>query len=442
MLRFEDLRVRDQQSLDPDFFNRRFRLITETLAQLNEAVAGVTQDTDRLVALGLNRVNEVLGPLLERVLAVSGTGFLVANSATSVQLSPNLETAFQITNSAQRELFTPTPYILLQRTSNNTLEDYAAAQVLFYERATGIISVKIVDIQGNIANGQYDDWVISATAGISKKTIEASLQAQILLSEVQQIVVDVQTSLDAVNALLASAIVTSVNGKTGVVALSMTDIPNLVSSIGAKADSNHGHTIAQVSNLQSALDGKAASVHGHAIADVTGLQTALDGKQAAGSYAAASHTHTTAQVTGLDTALAGKAASVHTHVIADTSGLQTALDGKQPLDADLTAIAALTGTTGLLRKSALNTWLLDTASYAAVVHAHAIADVTGLQTALDGKAATAHSHTIANVTGLQSALDGKTNVGHAHAISDVTGLQAALDQIANGSINALDGGTY
>ena len=37
--------------------------------------------------------------------------------------------------------------------------------------------------------------------------------------------------------------------------------------------------------------------------------------------------------------------------------------GLQPLDDDLTAIAALTGTTGLLKKTAANTWALDTTEY-------------------------------------------------------------------------------
>jgi len=67
------------------------------------------------------------------------------------------------------------------------------------------------------------------------------------------------------------------------------------------------------------------------------------------------------------------------------------------------------------------------------------------QAALDGKALVNHNHTIANITGLQTALDGKQPTGlyvltsdsrlsdarvplsHTHAISDVTGLQAALD---------------
>src|SRR6478609_3499612 len=36
-----------------------------------------------------------------------------------------------------------------------------------------------------------------------------------------------------------------------------------------------------------------------------------------------------------------------------------------------------------------------------------ISDITGLTTALAGKAASSHTHTIANVTGLQAALDAK-----------------------------------
>ncbi|MCE5281954.1 MAG: hypothetical protein LLG93_07605 [Deltaproteobacteria bacterium] len=60
-----------------------------------------------------------------------------------------------------------------------------------------------------------------------------------------------------------------------------------------------------------------------------------------------------------------------------------------------------------------------------------IADVEGLQDALDGKAPTSHSHAISDVTDLQDSLDAKADVSHVHAISDTTGLQDALDAKAN-----------
>jgi hypothetical protein len=71
--------------------------------------------------------------------------------------------------------------------------------------------------------------------------------------------------------------------------------------------------------------------------------------------------------------------------------------------------------------------LANTGDFAATSHTHIISNVTGLQTALDGKAATSHTHIISNVTGLQTALDGKAALVHSHIIADTTGLQTALD---------------
>jgi hypothetical protein len=57
-----------------------------------------------------------------------------------------------------------------------------------------------------------------------------------------------------------------------------------------------------------------------------------------------------------------------------------------------------------------------------VSHTHAIADVTGLQTALDGKAATVHTHTVSDVTGLQAVLDGKLEKNITSFLGDVNTL--------------------
>lgn len=65
-----------------------------------------------------------------------------------------------------------------------------------------------------------------------------------------------------------------------------------------------------------------------------------------------------------------------------STATQTALNGKadtghnhtgtyQPIDNDLTAIAGLAGTSGFLKKTAVDTWTLDTSTYAASGHTHA-----------------------------------------------------------------------
>lgn len=108
--------------------------------------------------------------------------------------------------------------------------------------------------------------------------------------------------------------------------------------------------------------------------------------------------------------------SAHTHVIADVTGLQTALDSKSPTSHTHT----ITNVTNLQTT-------LD--GKAPTSHTHTIANITNLQTTLDGKAPTTHTHTIANITNLQTTLDGKAPTAHTHSIANVTGLQDELDDI-------------
>ncbi len=62
----------------------------------------------------------------------------------------------------------------------------------------------------------------------------------------------------------------------------------------------------------------------------------------------------------------------------------------QPIDGDLTSIATLAGTSGLLRKSGVNTWILDTANY---LSGNQLITVSGDAT---GSGSTAISLTLAN----------------------------------------------
>lgn len=70
---------------------------------------------------------------------------------------------------------------------------------------------------------------------------------------------------------------------------------------------------------------------------------------------------------------------------------------------------------------------LSNIAAAALVHTHAISDVTGLQSALDGKSAVGHTHSISDVANLQSSLDGKQ--ASSALLTALAGLTTAADQL-------------
>lgn len=170
------------------------------------------------------------------------------------------------------------------------------------------------------------------------------------------------------------------------------------------------------------------SAHTHTIANITGLQNALNGK------ANSSHTHSIDNVTGLQSALDGKASSGHTHSLFSGEIHFSTGTYKDPADGISTAIKASGGIAADVFYEGL-TKLSDKyqakGSYAAASHTHTIAQITNLQTTLDGKSNNVHSHAISSVTGLQDALNGKAASSHTHTIANVTGLQAALDGKSN-----------
>lgn len=181
--------------------------------------------------------------------------------------------------------------------------------------------------------------------------------------------------------------------------------------LAGKADAAHTHsqyaTNDDVEALETEVAGKANSNHSHAQSDITGLATAL------GNKANASHTHETGDITGLDTALSGKAAASHTHSLDDVSETTA----KKIMTADertkLSGIAAgankythptshpasmITGLADVATTGSYNDLSDKPTAMTPTAHTHAQSDVTGLATALSGKADTGHTHGAASTT--------------------------------------------
>lgn len=142
------------------------------------------------------------------------------------------------------------------------------------------------------------------------------------------------------------------------------------------------------------------------------------------------------------TKLAGIAAGAEVNVNPDwnaTSGdaqilnKPTTLSGygitdAQPLDADLTAIAALAATAGFLKKTGANTWAIDTSSYSVTTHDHA---AIYAPLAHVGAGGSAHADATTSVDGFMSAAD-KSKLDGIQAGADVNNISDANAALLTG----------
>lgn len=148
--------------------------------------------------------------------------------------------------------------------------------------------------------------------------------------------------------------------------------------------------------------------HNHTIANVDGLQTALDGKLGTSGNAASATKWDNARTISLGGDLSGSASvdgtadvtltaavsdNSHNHTITNVTGLQSALDDKlESSDNIATASKWQTARTITLGGDLTGSVSVDgsanvtlTAAVSNNSHDHTIANITGLQTALDGK---------------------------------------------------------
>ena len=217
---------------------------------------------------------------------------------------------------------------------------------------------------------------------------------------------------------------------------SQSQVTGLTTALSGKSDTGHKHTTSEITDFATEMSKKANTSHTHSQSQVAGLTTALNGK------ANTSHTHAQSDITGLTTALNGKAAKSHTHDLAtlpgrisneqapdvtiigsgvdlntyETTGVfaqnmnaYAAAGTNYPVDrAGLLEVAQSKGMTyqtyTVYSSGAMYYRGLYSQSWgpwkevSTKGHTHTTSEVTGLTTALSGKAAKSHTHTTSQIT--------------------------------------------
>ena len=195
-------------------------------------------------------------------------------------------------------------------------------------------------------------------------------------------------------------------------------VTTITTELGKKANSNDVYTKTETDNL---LSGKAASSHNHAITDITNLSSTLDTK------AEKEHTHSYAgssSVGGAATS-ANKVNSTLTWSKGDTNG---SFDGSanasftiptktSELENDSNYITTAS-TVNTANKVAHTISISGNGASMGSFNGSADTNINITPSSI-GAAAASHIHTIANITDLETTLNGKSNTDHTHNFSEI-----------------------
>ena len=203
-------------------------------------------------------------------------------------------------------------------------------------------------------------------------------------------------------------------------------VPTSLPADGGNADTVDNKHASDFATANHTHTQYASTAHTHEISDVTGLAGELDGKAAAththSNYAAKTHTHTLADIS--------ETTEKKVMTAAERTKLNGIATGANNYSHPATHPASMiTGLAEVATSGSYDDLTDKPTSMSPTAHTHAQSDITGLATALSGKASIEHTHAQDDITGLETALAGKAASTHTHS---------AVTTSANGMMTAAD----
>lgn len=247
----------DRTPVDRLFFNKRFTAVYNALANLDTRVSSFGETEDTLVQLGLDRLNVTLGPLLTTLQEAADLGFLQCKAVGNTESLVSGEAeGFIVTEGA--ELFTPTPYLLVQDTEDSDNWGVCSVDSGGWTKETGDLALHT--IFANKPATSSTSWVISASSGVlpsMQSILQQAVEIRDTVTALQASIAGDVATLEALVEIVQSEPVASVAGKTGVVTLEQSDINGLIDALAAKASISW--TTTQLAGKQGA-DGKLTAI--------------------------------------------------------------------------------------------------------------------------------------------------------------------------------------
>jgi hypothetical protein len=165
MRKSKQYKFKATDTLEPRTINPVIEDIDLRTSQLEDQAGAIQETLGNINDIALGRINEILVPAAEKIQQLTSLGFLIARSASIKTLVVSaVPTLFIVADGASRDLFTPSPFLAIER--QNTTDDYAVARLIAYNRDNGELLVEVLAVYGN--PGPHNDWTITASPGVSE----------------------------------------------------------------------------------------------------------------------------------------------------------------------------------------------------------------------------------------------------------------------------------
>lgn len=180
---------------DQEFWNRFVREVAARLRGFDGIKIAWEEVSRQGIDVALARINETLGPAAERIRRLTELGFLVASSETPAALELGAILRLVVTAGDTRDLFSPSPFLLLGRIASP--DDYAVVRFRSYDREGGTLEVEVVSFAGD--PGPHEDWSLGALAGSTLAQVVMLDQTRALHAEMAEAFAQLDLAFDQVD---------------------------------------------------------------------------------------------------------------------------------------------------------------------------------------------------------------------------------------------------
>ena len=131
----------------------------QSLEEVDRMLKGIADD---IRAAALLRMNEILLPATEDIIAVTKLGFLIAPISDMLYDLTLGYMGVYVDDGSQRRTFTPSPYLIVE--ADNDPSNYAIARMMSYDQKTGLLEMDVTAIHGD---PNAKPWTVTSTPGMA-----------------------------------------------------------------------------------------------------------------------------------------------------------------------------------------------------------------------------------------------------------------------------------